>query len=98
MEPPETWNRRKEINEYEILNGVVLALAMGSDGFLRLTSSDNKQPGTLNLAHLNLINGDIYHLIFNLRNGWKRINHVDRESSSSAWVGGERGNEIGLPL
>lgn len=25
--------------------------------------------GILNLAHLNLINGDIYHLIFNLQNG-----------------------------
>lgn len=31
----------------------------------------------LNLAHLNLINGDIYHLIFNLQNGYKQINHFD---------------------
>ena len=31
----------------------------------------------LNLAHLNLINCDIYHLIFNLQNGLS-INHFDQ--------------------
>lgn len=46
-----------------------LTIELTTTDKLSTPATATEQRSALNLAHLNLINGDIYHLIFNLQNG-----------------------------